>query len=117
LKPSNYRDVPYSDPTYGQQSDLEEVQNGESILFYANGLAIMGRSKVFFDTPEGFAETVHATGHFGLGWGGYFANDAAEIKLNERTLAYGRDRRKVTLQRKKAYFWSVIGDFTLGLRY
>src|SRR3712207_8225832 len=39
---------PYYDEKYAT------FQNGEGILFYMNGIAIMARAKVFDDTPRGF---------------------------------------------------------------
>ena len=40
----------YDDPGYGNR------QGGEALLFYGNGLALIGRAKVFYDEPRGFAE-------------------------------------------------------------
>jgi hypothetical protein len=116
-KPSNYLTAPYSSASYGQANDNGGVQNGESLLFYANGLAIMGRNKVFNDTPAGFVEAVRAQGAFGRGWGGYFYREAAQESLDERDVAWGSERRTRSLQRKRSYFWNVLGDWTLELRY
>jgi hypothetical protein len=115
-KPANF-DRPYNDLNYGQADPDGSVQNAESMLFYANGLALMGRSKVFNDTPEGFAEAVKSWGNFGQGWLAYFYHDADNGDLNELGKPFNADRRTRTLQRKRSYFWNVIGDFTLKLKY
>jgi hypothetical protein len=114
--PSNARNVPYNHPTYGHFS-ASHAPNGESLLFYANGLALMGRSKIFSDTPEGVVEAIKSWDAFGQGWAGYFFHDAANGGLDERRLPYGVERRTRTLNRKRSYFWNVIGDWTLQLRY
>jgi hypothetical protein len=108
----NARHVPYNHPTYGDGG-----QNGESMLFYANVLALMGRNKDFNDSPRNFADAIKATGEFGRGWADYFYHDAAESALDERSKPYGVERRTATLQRKRAYFWNLLGDWTLKLRY
>jgi hypothetical protein len=116
--PSNARYVPYNHQNYGQVSDGGSGQNGESLLFYGNGLGLMARNKVFNDTPEGFVEAVKASGgEFGRGWAGYFTRDSGQSSLDERSQPYGVDRRTRTLQRKRAYFWNIIGDWTLKLKY
>jgi hypothetical protein len=92
-------------------------------MFYANGLGLMARNKVFNDTPLGFYDAVkNSGGRFGFGWKAYFLTEADNTGLDERALdptvvALGSDRRWRTLQRKRSYCWNVIGDFTLKIRY
>jgi hypothetical protein len=124
LRPNAFMAPPfalsYSDPNYGQTDDQGNVQNGESLMFYANGLGLMARNKDFNDTPVGFYQAVKSSGRFGAGWRGYFLADAANGSLDERAAdprTGGDERRTRTLQRKRTYFWSMIGDFTLKLRY
>ena len=122
MRPKNAEMVPYNDPTYGQANYPGTVANGESLMFYANGLGLMARNKVFNDTPAGFYEAIKSTGRFGYGWRAYFVNEAGNTGLNERTadptvVSPGSDRRWRTLQRKRSYFWNTIGDFTLKIRY
>jgi hypothetical protein len=40
---------PYNSSNYGQYDDTGTVANGESLMFYANGLGLMARNKVFND--------------------------------------------------------------------
>jgi hypothetical protein len=93
---------PYDSPEYGK------FQNGESILFFANGLALYGRGKVFNDKADGFPDGIKAAtpGYFGRGWRAQFMHDAADGSLASQP--YGR---------KKAYYWTMMGDWTLRLRY
>jgi hypothetical protein len=122
MRPKNAETVPYDDSTYGQADNTGRVANGESLMFYANGLGLMARNKVFDDNPAGFYEAVKNTGRFGFGWRAYFLKEADNAGLNERTAdptqVFGTgDRRWRTLQRKRSYFWNTIGDFTLKIRY
>ncbi len=100
----NAESMPYNDPSYGRIDESGSVTNGESLLFYANGLGLMARNKVFNDTPRGFYDEVKATGRFGYGWRAYFNREADEAGLDERTadatLVYpGNERRWRTLWR------------------
>lgn len=112
---------PYNHPSYAQP--YGSAANGESLMFYANGLGMMARNKVFNDMPVGFYDGVkNSGGRFGFGWRNYFITEASNSGLNERLLDPtvvnpGSDRRWRTLQRKRSYFWSTIGDFTLKIRY
>ena len=122
MRPKNAEMFPYNDPLYGQVNNLGGMANGESLMFYANGLGLMARNKVFNDTPAGFYEAIKSTGRFGAGWRAYFVTEAGNAALNERTanpttVQLGSDRRWRTLQRKRSYFWNMIGDFTLKIRY
>jgi hypothetical protein len=100
IAPAHAADRPYNHPEYGFW------QGAEALLFYAQGLALVGRAKVFYDEPRGFYEAV-AQGHpFGEGWRRYFETEAAAKDVNEVGGGIGR---------KRAYFWSVLGDWTLRL--
>jgi hypothetical protein len=93
---------PYDDVSYGRK------QNGASILFFANGLALYGRSKVFNDKADGFPQGIKALApnYFGKGWRAQFDHDGANSGLASQPY-----------QRKKAYYWTMMGDWTLKLRY
>ena len=90
----------YEDPRYGAR------QHAESMLFYTPCLAIVGRAKVFYDEPRGFSEILRRGGNFGDAWREYFAREAAA----ESWKKVGGD-----IGRKRSYFWSLLGDWTLGL--
>ena len=90
----------YDDPQYGLRA------HAESILFFTPCLAIVGRAKVFYDEPRGFCEALAAGATFGDAWRRYFAIEAEAKNWNE----VGDD-----IGRKRSYFWSVIGDWTLRL--
>ncbi|HEX6812337.1 MAG TPA: hypothetical protein VF384_11985 [Planctomycetota bacterium] len=80
--------------------------HAESILFFTPCLAIVGRAKVFYDEPRGFCEALAAGATFGDAWRRYFAVEGDAKDWNE----VGDD-----IGRKRSYFWSVIGDWTLRL--
>lgn len=119
MRPTNSEDQPYNSSTYGQAGDQGKVANGESLMFYANGLGLMARNKVFNDTPAGFSKAINDSGgRFGYGWMGYFMADAVDPDLDERAVdPASPERRTRTFQRKRSYFWNIIGDPTLKLRY
>jgi len=120
MRPMNAETVPYNDPTYGQVNYRGGVANGESLMFYTNGLGLMARNKVFNDTPAGYYEEIKKSGRFGYGWRAYFVSDSGNTSLDERGanfLSDGADRQTRTLQRKRSYLWNTIGDFTLKIRY
>lgn len=91
----------YSDPAYDHR------QGAEALLFYAQGLALVGRAKVFYDEPRGFCEALREGKTFGEAWARYF-----EIESDARSW----DEVGGDIGRKRSYFWSVIGDWTLRLR-
>ena len=119
MRPANSELQPYNSLLYGQERETGGMANGESLMFYANGLGLMARNKVFNDTPDGFSQAIKASGgRFGYGWTGYFHKDAANVGLDERTVnPASAARRTRTFQRKRSYFWNTIGDPTLKLRY
>lgn len=101
ISPAGWDSKPYSDPGYGF------AQGGESLLFYGQGLALVGRAKVFYDAPREFYETLAAGRTFGEAWRRYFELESA-----------AEDHEQVGggIGRKRAYFWSVLGDWTLRLK-
>ncbi len=101
LSPPGACELPFDDPGYGLR------QHAESMLFFTPCLAIVGRAKVFYDEPRGFCEALAAGATFGDAWRRYFAIEAAAANWDEA----GGD-----IGRKRAYFWSVLGDWTLRLR-
>lgn len=122
MRPKHAESVPYNHAYYGQENVWGGMANGESLMFFANGLGLMARNKVFNDTPTGFYDAVRNTGRFGYGWQAYFITEATTGGLNERTadptvVSPGNDRRWRSLQRKRSYFWNTIGDPTLKIRY
>lgn len=88
-------------PEYGR------FAHAESILFFTPCLAIVGRAKVFYDEPRGFCAALAEGATFGDAWRRYFAIEGAAASWGE----VGDD-----IGRKRAYFWSVLGDCTLRLR-
>lgn len=91
---------PYSDPRYGYW------QGAEALLFYCNGLALVGRSKTFYDFPTDFAKRLGEGATFGGAWAHYFDVESAEPDVRKVGRGIGR---------KRAYFWQVLGDWTLTL--
>lgn len=100
ISPGGGYTLPYSSPEYAYW------QGAEGLLFYCNGLAIVGRAKVFYDFPTDFAKLFGAGKTFGEAWAHYF--DAESQARGVRQVGGG-------IGRKRAYFWSVIGDWTLTL--
>lgn len=93
--PENSETMPYSDASYGGR------QNAESILFYLDAVAIFGRGKVFYDLPTGAPPAIRTgRGRVGEGWKGIFFHDSMVPST-------------FMADRKKAYFWSLLGDLTL----
>lgn len=93
---------PFSDPGYGA------CQNAEGVLFYLNALAVVSRSKNFYDGPTGFGKGFGSSdvAHFGDGWEEIFRTEGYDVLL----------ARNPT-DRKRSSFWSVIGDYTLRKWY
>ncbi|MFM1871195.1 MAG: hypothetical protein RL398_617 [Planctomycetota bacterium] len=99
IAPHGATTLRYDDPRYGMR------QHAESILFYTPCVALIGRAKVFYDEPREFSATLAAGGTIGAAWRRYFAVEAASTWE-----VAGGD-----IGRKRAYFWSLLGDFTLRL--
>jgi choice-of-anchor A domain-containing protein len=99
--PSDAWTSPYNDPQYAR------FQHAENILFYANGVALASRAREFNDYPSGFGTAISPEkANFGAGWLAYYdreRNNSAEAADVAR--------------RKKAYFWSEIGDWTVRKSY
>jgi hypothetical protein len=101
ISPAGAAKLPFSDPNYG-------LRNGaQALLFLADGLALVGRAKVFYDEPRGFCAALGAGESFGEAWKRYFELESA---------ANSWDQAGGDIGRKRAYFWSVLGDWTLRLR-
>ncbi|HEX5052953.1 MAG TPA: hypothetical protein VFZ65_14350 [Planctomycetota bacterium] len=100
ISPPGAVELPYDDAKYGA------CQHAESMLFFTPCLALLGRAKVFYDEPRGFGEVLAAGGTIGDAWRRYFAIEGAASSWGE----VGGD-----IGRKRAYFWSVLGDWTLRL--
>lgn len=90
----------YSDPRYGRRGQAE------ALLFFTPCLALVGRAKVFYDEPRGFCEELGKGGNFGDAWRRYFAVEGRADSWGE----VGGD-----IGRKRSYFWSLLGDWTLKL--
>jgi hypothetical protein len=100
LTPPESRRLPFYHSFYGNR------QNAECQLFYADALAIVGRSKVFYDRPRGFCEALASGKTFGEALHAYFILESKAKSWKH----VGGD-----IGRKRAYFWAVIGDWTLRL--
>lgn len=81
--------------------------NAEGILFYTNCVSIFSRAKGFNDAPNGFTDGYRLTdrANFGSCWRSYFLAQTNDGSINT-----------YNIQRKRAYFWSINGDWTLRLR-
>lgn len=100
ISPPNANRLPWSDPGHGAWG------GGNAVLFFADGLALVGRAKVFYDEPREFAAALGAGQTFGQAWQRYFLVESAARSWGE----VGDD-----IGRKRAYFWSVLGDASLRL--
>ena len=101
ISPPDARKRAFDHPGYGR------MQGGEAVLLFGNGVALVGRAKVFYDEPRGFAETLGAGGTVGDAWARYY-------ELESSAASWGRVGGDIG--RKRSYFWSVLGDATLRLR-
>ena len=96
ISPPGVGDYAYDHSRYGVR------QGAEALLFFGNGLALVGRAKVYFDEPGGFAEELAKGRTYGQAWAKNFDLDSQNPKIHD-------------VSRKKAYFWSLLGDWTLRL--
>lgn len=99
ISPGGYARWPYTDPRHAR------MNGAAAVLFFADGLALVGRAKVFYDEPRGFCEVLREGGSVGDAWRRYFDLESAEPM----------DRVGGDIGRKRAYFWSLLGDWTLRL--
>ncbi len=81
--------------------------NAEGVLWYTNCVALFSRAKGFNDSPNGFTDGYRSSerANFGSCWRSYFNAQANDGRIST-----------YNIQRKRAYFWSMIGDWTLRLR-
>ena len=100
ISPPGAQRLAFDAPGYGLR------QGGEALLLFGNGLALVGRAKVFYDEPSGFAQALAKGATFGAAWARYFELEAQAASWSQA----GGD-----IGRKRAYFWSVLGDWTLTL--
>ncbi len=100
ISPPGANRVPYDAPDY------DRGQQAEALLFFTPCLALIGRAKVFYDEPRGLSEVLAARGTFGAAWQRGFAIETDAADWGE----VGGD-----IGRKRAYFWSLLGDWTLRL--
>lgn len=91
---------------YGDM-DYARWQNAESILFGSNAVALLSRAKTFNDAPWGMGRGLRTglRANFGNAWRGYYEAQASDAAL-----------APIVVQNKRAYFWSITGDWTLRLR-
>jgi hypothetical protein len=99
ISPNGAGGLSYDNPQYGKRN------GAESLLMFGNGLALLGRAKVYYDEPAGFGKTLREGHTFGSTWANYFTNEASGAS----------SRGAGDIGRKRAYFWSVLGDWTLRL--
>jgi hypothetical protein len=101
ISPPGAKNRPFDHPDYGVR------QGAEALLLFGRGLALVGRSKVFYDEPRGFCEALREGKTFGEAWARYYEIESAAATWDE----VGGD-----IGRKRAYFWSVLGDWSLKLK-
>ncbi len=93
---------PYNSPAYSRHTQIAEC-----LMFYANGLALIGRAKVYFDIPTGFGDVfTPEQGCMGDVLREYFRRES-----QDRSLATS------VASRNRTYFWSILGDWTLRMKY
>jgi hypothetical protein len=100
--PAGAADMPYS------HMDYATWQNAEGILFFLNGVALVARAKVFYDRPAGFTDALAASPQacFGDGWRAYFTTESQDQPLSAKPADC-----------KRCYTWSILGDWSVRLRY
>jgi hypothetical protein len=98
MRPIGAEDLPFNAP------DFAKWQLAECLMMYGEGLTVIGRGKVFYDEPRDFWKTMGAGGSWGDAWKAYFEAEARDGEV-----------AKDGIGRKRTYFWSILGDFTLRL--
>ncbi len=99
ISPPGAAHLPFDAPDY------DRFNGGAALLFYAGGVALVGRAKVFYDEPRGFAQTLAGGGTVGDAWAHSF-----QVEAESSWARAGGD-----IGRKRSYFWSILGDWTLRL--
>lgn len=102
ITPAWYDALPYGNDDFGK------FQAAQALMMYCNGLVLIGRGKVFNDEPAELAKVLGEGGSWGDAWMHYFSVDGANADEN-------RDNT-TRIRRKKAYFWALLGDWTLRLQ-
>ena len=98
--PGGAGDRPYSDPEYAYW------QGAEGLMFLCKGIALVGRAKGFYDFPRDFPQQLGLGKTFGEAFEHYYDAESAEKNVDNVGGGIGR---------KRAYFWAVIGDWSLTL--
>ncbi len=101
VSPASASKRAYNHPGYGHW------QGAECLLFYADALVLLGRAKVFYDAPRGFSQVLAGGGTMAEAWQRYFQIESEAASAAKVGGGIGR---------KRAYFWSLVGDWTLRLR-
>jgi choice-of-anchor A domain-containing protein len=92
----------YTSSWYGRR------QHAENLLFFANGVALTARARIFSDWPLDIgAAMVPEKANFGAGMLAYHNKERTQKLEKGYDLAH----------RKRAYFWSEIGDWTVRKSY
>ncbi len=100
IAPEGAATRPYTHPKYGYW------QGAESLMFYCNGIVLVGRSKVFYDAPRESLQVLADGGTWGDAWAHYFDLESSAENVDEVGGGIGR---------KRAYFWGLLGDWTLTM--
>lgn len=97
-----YGDVQHHEPGYGV------FQNANSLLFYANQLAVLARVTWWNRGPFGFGAAFGKSdaASIGEGWRAVFEHVARDPVLGSQST-----------ERKQAYIWNLVGDWTLRKHY
>jgi hypothetical protein len=101
VTPASASRLPFHHRDYGR------YQSAEALLLMGNGLSLIGRAKVYYDEPRGFVESLRRGETFGTAWTDYFAYESG---------SKGDKHNRGEIDRKRSYFWSVLGDATLTLK-
>lgn len=101
VTPASANRLPFHHRDYGR------YQSAEALLLMGNGLSLVGRAKVYYDEPRGFVDALRRGESFGSAWADYFAYESG---------AKGDKHNRSEIDRKRSYFWSVLGDATLTLK-
>jgi hypothetical protein len=78
---------------------------------------MLARGKVFNDTPQGMEAINNSGKRFSASLRGYFNVDAADASLRPDAAPDWANRRTRTFQRKRTYYWGLLGDATIQIRY